>query len=224
MNVELEELSYIARAASEREIETEVVLILKKVGWARSQIKQDETLSDKGADKADIVLRIDGEPLILVEVKKYGQARDADNQVKRYCSLLRPKLAILTDGVRWVFYFVGQAGAIPILEAVVPNDTASVDTVLTAFSPHSLSLLLQTGAFQYLDIVEQGLKQRSGDIQKQLRHFFASTVKGVLMPTVNTSQNQMQSIDVLDQSISLDIVQDQYSQAATVLSDRKSVV
>jgi len=220
MNVELEELACMARGASEREIETEVVQVLKQVGWARSQIKQDETISDKGADKADVVLRVDGVPALLVEVKKHGQTRDADAQVNRYCRLLTPspRLAILTDGVRWVFYFVGQAGTIPILEAIVPNDTASIASMLTAFSPQSLSIALQSGAFQYLDIVEQGLKQRSEDTQKHLRHFFATTVRSLLFPIVDIVQNQVQAIDVPVQLSVHGADQIEHPQAKKILS------
>lgn len=184
MKAELEEIAGMARGASEREIETEVVHVLKKAGWPRSQINQDVPISDKGADKADIVLRLNSQPVILVEVKKHGHSRDADNQVNRYCRLLRPspKLALLTDGVRWVLYYVGRVGATPIREASVPTETDAVVSMLDAFAPTSLSTLLSAGVFQYLDIVEQGLQERSEDTQKHLRPFFASTVKALLMP------------------------------------------
>ena len=174
----------MARGASEREIETEVVHVLKRAGWPRSQINQDVPISDKGADKADIVLRLDSQPVILVEVKKFGHSRDADNQVNRYCRLLRPspKLALLTDGVRWVLYYVGHVGATPIQEATVPIETNTVVSMFNAFAPESLSALLSAGVFHYLDIVEQGLQERSEDTQKHLRPFFTSTVKALLMP------------------------------------------
>ena len=185
MKAELEELVEISKRATEREIETEVVHIFKQIGWPRSQINQDVPISDKGADKADIVLRLDGVPIILVEVKKHGHLRDADNQVNRYCRLLRPspKLALLTDGVRWTLYYVGQIGAIPIQEASALEETADVATMLTAFNPTSLSAALQSGVFQYLDIVEEGLQERSDDTQKHLRQFFTSTVIALLMPS-----------------------------------------
>jgi hypothetical protein len=184
MKAELEEIAEAARGASEREIETEVVHLFKGLGWPRSQINQDVPISDKGADKADIVLRLDGQPVILVEVKKHGHSRDADNQVNRYCRLLRPspKLALLTDGVRWVLYHVGQVGALPIQVAVIPAETASVVSMLNALSPEILSASLHAGVFQYLDIVEQALRERSEEAQKHLRPFFASTVKSLLMP------------------------------------------
>ena len=185
MKAELEEIAEIARGASEREIETEVVHILKQAGWPRSQINQDVPISDKGADKADIVLKLDNQPVILVEVKKHGHSKDADNQVNRYCRLLRPspKLAFLTDGVRWVLYYVGKAGAIPIQEATVPNETAAVVRILTALAPESLAASIRSGIFQYLDIVEQSIQDRSVETQKHLRPFFASTVKFLLMPS-----------------------------------------
>ena len=173
----------MARGASEREIETEVVHVLKRAGWPRSQINQDVPISDKGADKADIVLRLDNQPVILVEVKRYGQARDADNQVNRYCRLLRPspKLALLTDGARWVLYYVGQSGTVPIHEATVPSETALIISMLNTLSPERLSVALHAGVFQYLDIVEQGLQERSEDTQRHLRPFFASTANTLLM-------------------------------------------
>ena len=184
MKVELEELAEMSKRATEREIETEVVHIFKQIGWPRSQINQDVPISDKGADKADIVLRLDGAPMILVEVKKHGHLRDADHQVNRYCRLLRPspKLAFLTDGVRWTLYYVGQIGAIPIQEASSPEEATDVAAMLTALNPASLSNALQAGVFQYLDIVEQGLQERSEDTQKHLRPFFAATAKALLMP------------------------------------------
>lgn len=184
MKAELEEIAGIARGASEREIETEVVYVLKRAGWPRSQINQDVPISDKGADKADIVLKLDDQPVVLIEVKKHGHSRDADNQVNRYCRLLRPspKLALLTDGVRWVLYYVGQVGAIPIQEASVPNETASVVSMLNLLGPESLTASLHTGVFQFLDIAEQGLQERSAETQKYLRSYFASTVKSLLMP------------------------------------------
>lgn len=189
MKAELEEIAEIARGATEREIETEVVSILKRAGWPRSQINQDVPISDKGADKADIVLRLDNQPVILVEVKKHGHSRDADNQVNRYCRLLRPspKLAILTDGARWVLYYVGQAGAIPVQEATVPKETDIVVSLLGAFDPKNLSASLHAGVFQFLDIVEQALRERSEEAQKHLRPFFASTVKSLLMPSAGST-------------------------------------
>ena len=202
MKAELEELAEMSKRATEREIETEVVHIFKQIGWPRSQINQDVPISDKGADKGYIVLRLDGAPIILVEVKKHGQLRDADNQVNRYCRLLRPspKLAFLTDGIHWTLYYVGQIGAISVQEASVPQGTASVASMLTAFNPENISTLLQAGAFHYLDIVEEGLQQRSEDTQRQLRHFFISTVKALLMSSetevfrsslsITASQNQ----------------------------------
>ena len=184
MRAELEEIAEMARRATEREIETEVVHLFKGLGWPRSQINQDVPISDKGADKADIVLRLDGQPVVLVEVKKHGHSRDADNQVNRYCRLLRPspKLALLTDGVRWVLYYVGQIGAVPIQEAAVPVETAVVVSMLNALVPEKLSVSMRGGVFQYLDIVEQGLQDRSDETQRQLRPFFVSTVKALLMP------------------------------------------
>jgi hypothetical protein len=185
MKAELEELAQTAPGAAEREIETEVVYVLKQAGWPRSHINQDVPVSDKGADKADIVLKLDSKPVILVEIKKPGHSRDADNQVNRYCRLLRPspKLALLTDGVRWVLYYVGKAGAIPIQEASVPSETETVVAILTALAPESLAASIDAGVFQYLDIVEQGLQERSEDAQKHLRPFFASTVKFLLIPS-----------------------------------------
>lgn len=185
MKVELEELAEMSKRATEREIETEVVHIFKQIGWPRSQINQDVPISDKGADKADIVLRLNGVPMILIEVKKHGHLRDADNQVNRYCRLLRPspKLAFLTDGVRWILYYVGQVGAIPIQEASSLDEASSLGAMLLAFNPARLSGSLQAGVFQYLDIVEQGLQERSEDTQKHLRPFFAATAKALLMPS-----------------------------------------
>ena len=189
MKAELEEIADVARGASEREIETEVVHLFKGLGWPRSQINQDVPISDKGADKADIVLRLDGQPVVLVEVKKHGHSRDADDQVNRYCRLLRPspKLALLTDGVRWVFYYVGQDGAFPVQEATVPKETLVVLSLLTAFSPKSLTASTQAGAFQYLDLIEQALQERSEDVQRRLRPLFASTLKSLLMPAGEAS-------------------------------------
>lgn len=195
MKAELEDLAEMSKRATEREIETEVVHIFKQIGWPRSQINQDVPISDKGADKADIVLRLDGVPMILIEVKKHGHLRDADNQVNRYCRLLRPspKLAFLTDGIHWTLYYVGQIGAISIQEASVPQETASVASMLTAFNPNSLSTSLQAGAFQYLDIVEEGLQERSEDTQKHLHHFFTSTVSALLMPAEPGISNPLPS-------------------------------
>ncbi|MGI4792052.1 MAG: hypothetical protein ACRYFS_24785 [Janthinobacterium lividum] len=179
----MEELAEMAKRATEREIETEVVHVFKQIGWLRSQIKQDVPISDKGADKADIVLRLEEAPMILVEVKKHGHLRDADNQVNRYCRLLRPspKLALLTDGVHWILYYIGQVGAIPIQEASLPEETESAVAMLLALNPERLSGSLQAGAFQYLDIVEEGLRGRSEDAQNHLRQFFISTVKALLL-------------------------------------------
>lgn len=188
----LTELAEMAKGATEREIETEVVHIFKQSGWPRLQINQDVPISDKGADKADIVLKLDNQPVILVEVKKYGHSRDADTQVNRYCRLLRPspKLAFLTDGVQWVLYYVGQIGAIPIQEANGLDEAENVALMLSALNPSSLSSLVRAGTFQYLDIVEQGLQQRSEDTQKHLRPFFAATTKSLLMPNENPTEAQ----------------------------------
>ncbi len=92
----------------ERAVEIGVVLpMLRQVGWNTdnvSEIYPQRGLSD--GSKVDYDLQIDGESLILIEVKRWGHIlNDEDeNQLAGYCRLARPKLAVLTSGRNWRLY------------------------------------------------------------------------------------------------------------------------
>ncbi len=121
LEADLVEIAELSRSgAAERDIETEVVQVFKKAGWPRLQINQDVSVSEKANDRVDIILKLDNRPALLAEIKRYGKTHDAESQVRRYCSLVRPspRLAFLTDGVRWIVYYVGQVGLIPILDEI----------------------------------------------------------------------------------------------------------
>ena len=83
---ELAEIAELSRnGGAERDIETEVVQVFKKAGWPRLQINQDVPVSEKAIDRVDIILKLDGRPVLLAEIKRYGKTHDAESQVRRYC-------------------------------------------------------------------------------------------------------------------------------------------
>ena len=92
----------------ERAVEIGAVLpLLKYVGWNTEDIL--EIYPQRGLEdgsKVDYDLQIDGESRILIEVKRWRHdLNDEDEeQLARYCRLVRPKLAVLTSGRVWRLY------------------------------------------------------------------------------------------------------------------------
>lgn len=173
---ELAELSCIN--VTERVIESEVVQLFREVGWPRLQIFQDVSLSDKAIDKADIVLKLDDRFSVLVEIKRKGKSQDAENQVRRYCSLLRPapKLAILTDGQRWVLYYAGQTSIVRLLDASYQQMASQIEMIIASLNPQRLKVLHDDGLFEYLSIIDQAMQDFSDEARKRLEAHFAITV------------------------------------------------
>ena len=60
----------------------------------------------KSGEKVDYAILQDGEPIILIECKKYGDPLDASkaSQIGRYFNATDARIGILTDGVRYLFY------------------------------------------------------------------------------------------------------------------------
>ena len=94
-------------SSNEKAVEMFVVLpVLTQLGWNTSNLAEvfpQQTLEDKS--KTDFELRIDGESKIVIEVKTWGNAlNNGERQLEGYCRLAKPKLAVLTNGLKWKFY------------------------------------------------------------------------------------------------------------------------
>ena len=95
-------------SVEEREVERSVILrLLAQVGWniyKVSEIKAQRSLSDGG--KVDFDLQIGGKSQILIEVKSWRPNLDGkdEDQLARYCRLVKPKLGVLTSGQIWRLY------------------------------------------------------------------------------------------------------------------------
>jgi Type I restriction enzyme R protein N terminus (HSDR_N). len=168
--------------ASEREIETEIVLLLKQIGWERRQIRQDVSLSDRGTDKADIVLRLNNNFSILIEVKRHGETRNATEQVRRYARLLSPspRLAVLTDGTRWVIYYCGSSALIPLYDTSTPNQQTGIFSLVNALSPITLAESLSDNLIDYFMSIESALNRLSADENRKQSKYFAKTIRHLL--------------------------------------------
>lgn len=181
LRTELREAAELSLSGvAERTIETCIVNILRSAGWSLRQIEQDVPVSDKGIDRADVVVRHQDRPLLLAEVKRYGQMRDGQSAIRRYCALMRPRVAVLTDGVRWIFYYVGPSDVYEIFDGAVPEKLAEVAAILTALAPKNIEALLSSAAFGYLDMVARGLGDLSEDARRPLMPHFAMTVGALL--------------------------------------------
>ncbi len=183
LHKQLEELRQLAEGrASERTLETRVVLILERLGWMATQIEQDVPLTPRGNDRADIVVRVGERHAVLVEVKRRGEMRGAEEQLRRYCQLLtpRPRLAFLTDGVRWsVFYAsLNQVRELYTGEAMI--DAEAIIDMLLIISPESLSETNLALRFDFLDVVEQGLSRLSSQEQSRLLPCYMTTISFLL--------------------------------------------
>ena len=156
--------------------------IFKLIGWPRLKISQDMPLSDKATDRADIVLRMENRACVLIEIKRKGKINDSENQVRRYCSLLRPnpKIAVLTDGVRWIIYYVANTGLVPLIDAELSQAGTQIRAALMNLSPAHLNQLYDSKVFDYLAIVEQGLAGLSEEAQNIYTASFAATAKALI--------------------------------------------
>lgn len=59
----------------------------------------------KKGEKVDIAIQVNGEPVVLIEVKSYGTDLTLhDSQLFRYFTATNAKFGVLTDGLRYRFY------------------------------------------------------------------------------------------------------------------------
>lgn len=63
-----------------------------------------EEIHTKEGRRADIVIYVDAEIVIPVEVEKYGNIKEGEEQLKRYQTDFDKQYGILTDGHEWRFY------------------------------------------------------------------------------------------------------------------------
>jgi len=181
LRTELKEAAELSLSGvAERTVETCVVGVFRSTGWSLRQIEQDVPVSDRAVDRADIAIRIGDRPFLVAEVKRYGQIREGQLSIRRYCALVRPKFAVVTDGVRWIFYYAGQSDLFELLDRTVPEDLADVVTILSALGPANVDALVDAGAFAYLDTIVRALSELSEDARKPLSPHFAMTVATTL--------------------------------------------
>lgn len=194
--------------ASERRIETLIALLLSSLGWADRQIDQDVALSDRGTDRADIVLRPDSRSSLLIEVKRHGELRGADEQLWRYARLLRPepRLAIVTDGVTWRIFYVGRSALLSLYEATISNNldeqSALLATSLSEITPSHFATERTGDRLNYLNLIEDSLARLNDTEQLRLRPYFVETVRCVLQ--VETAIAQVDPVVQQEIPISVD--------------------
>lgn len=183
---ELQTAAEVAQeAGSELDIQFCVVTAFRHVGWAPRQIRQNVALSDKALDVADVLLSLDGRVRLLIEVKKYGLARDAKAQVGRYCSLLRPtpQLALATDGVTWILYYFGsKCGLLELFAGQLPDDLSQIADTVAALAPGRIEAMDRDGTFTYLDTVDAAVSDLGEDARHRMLPHLARTVTGFLIP------------------------------------------
>ena len=92
----------------EKAIEFGVVLpLLKQVGWNTDDVTEvypQRTIPNVG--KPDFDLQIGGSSRVIIEVKRWTHHLDSGNedQLKKYCAVVKPRLAVLTNGYEWLLY------------------------------------------------------------------------------------------------------------------------
>jgi hypothetical protein len=92
----------------EKAIEFGVVLpLLKQVGWNTDDVTEvypQRTIPNVG--KPDFDLQIGGNSRVIIEVKRWTHHLDSGNedQLKKYCAAVKPRLAVLTNGHEWLMY------------------------------------------------------------------------------------------------------------------------
>ena len=65
-----------------------------------------ETHKDGGRGRADIIIYINGDDIVIpLEVEKFGNIKAGESQILQYQTDWRKKYGILTDGNEWRFYF-----------------------------------------------------------------------------------------------------------------------
>lgn len=206
----LQEIGELSQTgASEREIETEIVALLKELGWSRPHIKQDVSLSDKATDKADIVITVNNLSF-LFEIKRNGELRGAEEQVRRYCRLLipSPKMAFLTDGVRWTIFYVGREYILKLAELAWRDSADQIALFLQTMEQFRALPEDQTSLFEYLDLIDEGLQKRSDFVQANLVGYFVSTILYLLsVPRSKQIQSTPVPVESATQAPNSDVFQ-----------------
>jgi hypothetical protein len=92
----------------EHAVEIGVILpLLEQVGWDirdMSEVYPQRVLSDNS--KPDFDLQIGGVSRMVIEVKKWTHGLDSntEGQLQKYCAMVKPRLAALTNGHEWLLY------------------------------------------------------------------------------------------------------------------------
>ena len=172
-----------ADGASEREIETDIVFLLRELGWERRQIRQDVSLSDK--DKADIVLQVRNDATLLFEAKRKGRTRGEEAQLNRYCRMLRPspKIAFLSDGIRWAIFFVGERNLVPLQDYHLPDDIHEVALFFESLKPEKLTAL-NLSVFDFLAQSEASCRRLNDEEYGKLLPHFIATFRHLVLSNV----------------------------------------
>jgi hypothetical protein len=72
----------------------------------KNEFTRETTKEGSGSRRADIVIFIDGEDIVIpVEVEKFGNIKAGEVQILQYQTDWRKKYGILTDGYEWRLYF-----------------------------------------------------------------------------------------------------------------------
>jgi len=148
----------------------------------------------KKGEKVDYALMIDGEVQILIECKKYGEKLSIKHasQLFRYFSVVKARIAILTNGSIYQFYTdlddVNKMDEKPFLVLDLENiDEHIVPEIkkLTKASFDIDSIVDAAGELKYLSAIKKILIEQFENPEEEFVKFFASRAyDGILSPKV----------------------------------------
>jgi len=148
----------------------------------------------KKGEKVDYALMIDGEVQILIECKKYGEKLSTKHasQLFRYFSVVKARIAILTNGSTYQFYTdlddQNKMDEKPFLTLDLENiDEHIVPEIkkLTKAAFDIDSIVDAAGELKYLSAIKKTLLEQFENPEEEFVKFFASRAYvGILSPKV----------------------------------------
>lgn len=175
----LQELNRLSKGgASERTLETRIVLLLEYLGWSSDKIRQDVTVTAK--DRADIVVQADDSCTVLIEVKVYGEFKDAREQTERYCKLLRPRLALLTDGDQWHIFYVGKVEITRLYTGEVESNIEGIIDYLLVITQERFNSAKLSERFSMLDSIDDAFSRLNNEDKVAYHIWHQTTIASFL--------------------------------------------
>lgn len=181
-----------SHASTEEAVKTAFILpVIQTLGYEVFNPAEviPEFTADHGIrknEKVDYAIALDGEIRILVEAKQLGEPLEAKHagQLFRYFAVTDARLAILTDGIRYLFYAdlekPNQMDDRPFFEFDFANFSDQDVAELSKFTKDAFdvdNILGSANNLKYLKALGQELKTEfSGSPSEELVRLFASRV------------------------------------------------